>query len=76
MSVSFIILKSIYEIAICSGHYLDGSTALDFWYLACQDGFAVVRHEGLNADWYAQVAVKAFSIHKSKEKEYLGSYGM
>lgn len=75
MSLPFIILRSIYETAICLGHCVDGSTALDLWHLESQDIFAGGKHEGLKTERLAQVAVKAFLTHTSKGKEYSGLYG-
>lgn len=50
MSLPFIILKSIYETAICLGPCLDGSTVLDLWHFVSQDGFAGGKNEGLKTE--------------------------
>lgn len=72
MPLPFITLKSIYETAICLGHCLDRSTALDFWHLASQDGFAVVEHEGLKTKRLASSGRSEgiFSPHKPREEHW------
>lgn len=69
MSLPFIIPKSIYETATCLGHCLDGSTALDFWHLASQDGSAIIRLGGSKMERLARLGHNdgIFKAHKQRE---------